>query len=178
MRSSSPRSFDPVDEIAQSRVRKRSQARPVRPSPPLAHPNSPSSRLHSTHGTIENILTQQTKFLPPSPSEYLTTIVAARLIFLNLPPLPPSFSLDSIPISPDLAELLKKWGISEGTEALRNHRVDEGPMVERISEFLEGREGEGVEEEEAEDFEGVERMLEERDVEAEAARDAALAERG
>lgn len=51
-------------------------------------------------------------------------------------------------------------------------------MVERISEFLEGREGEGVEEEEVEDFEGVERMLEERDVEAEAARDAALAERG
>lgn len=69
--------------------------------------------------------------------------------------------------------------------APRFARFDEGAkeVSERISLFLEGRDDGDVEEEggEEEEWQGegfVERKLEERDLEAEAARDARLAEMG
>ncbi|ORY92967.1 PIN domain-like protein [Leucosporidium creatinivorum] len=63
------------------------------------------------YGTIENILSSQTRYLPADPIAYLDTVRAARAIFLDLPPLPADVQLEPRSSDPDLVPLLHDWGI-------------------------------------------------------------------
>lgn len=68
----------------------------------------------STHGSIETILTAQSKYQPHNVEEYLQSVREARDIFLSPPPLPSDAKLE--PSRPDrnLGSLLRSWGIWYG----------------------------------------------------------------
>ncbi|KAK4694087.1 hypothetical protein P7C70_g8801, partial [Phenoliferia sp. Uapishka_3] len=75
------------------------------------------------HGSIEAILASEPKYQPSDPVAYLATVVAARRLFINLPPLPPDASLESTAEDPGLKDLLRGWGITGSRSGSRERKA-------------------------------------------------------
>ncbi|SCV74387.1 BQ2448_6819 [Microbotryum intermedium] len=98
--------------------------------------------LIRNYGSIETILTSQSRYLPSDPSTYLLSVQAARQIFNDIPTLSPQDHLTLVgrdaTLDDDPDEFLRRWGIKGGV--LRFDGVA-WPSVEEMND----REGEGEE---------------------------------
>lgn len=81
--------------------------------------NSDPKLATREHRTIEKVLASQSKYQPCDIDAYMSSVIAARAIFLTLPPLPLDLDLSIRPPASDLSSQLAAWGILEASRAIR-----------------------------------------------------------